>query len=125
MTFFSVQILKVALILALSILVAHAVNAKDHGTDAVKKGAVVYGGTCIACHGENGKGEIPGVPDFTSAKGPLVKTDAVLLDHMMNGFQSPGSDLEMPALGGDPDLTEQDIKNVLAFLRAKFQHKKK
>ena len=92
----------------------------------VKKGAQVYEGTCIACHGENGKGEeLPGVPDFTSAKGPLAKKDAVLLGHIINGFESPGSDLAMPALGGNEDLTEEDIRNVLAYLRAKYQPKSK
>lgn len=85
------------------------------------KGAEVYGGTCIACHGEKGKGEIPGMPDFTSSKGPLTQSDAILLDHIINGFESPGSDMAMPELGGDEDLTEQDIKNVIVYLRATFQ----
>ncbi|GEM_PF-4181835 len=39
---------------------------------------------------------ISGVPDLTSAKGPLAKTDAVLLDHIINGYESPGSDMAMP-----------------------------
>lgn len=112
------QILKIGLALAITSLVTGPVNADD-----LKQGAEVYGGTCIACHGENGKGEIPGVPDFTSAKGPLAKTDAVLLDHIINGFESPGSDMAMPELGGDEDLNEQDIRNVIAYLRAAFQHR--
>lgn len=95
------------------------VNAAD-----VKLGGKIYGGTCVACHGKNGKGEIPGVPDFTSAKGPLAKTDAILLDHIINGFESPGSDMAMPELGGNEDLTEQDAKNVIAYMRAKFQRQK-
>ena len=92
--------------------------------DSVSNGAEVYEGTCIACHGENGKGEIPGVADFTSKDGSLTKTDDVLFDHILNGFQSANSDLEMPALGGNEELTEQDIKNVIAYLRATFQKTK-
>lgn len=114
------QKLGIGAALAATILMAPPVIAKDD----VNKGAEVYEGTCIACHGENGKGEIPGVPDFTSSKGSLAKTDALLLDHIMNGFQSPGSDMEMPALGGNEDLKEQDIKNVLAYIRKTFQTKK-
>lgn len=107
--------------LAVTIMATGTVNAQD----AVKRGAEVYSGTCIACHGENGKGgEIPGVPDLTSAKGPLAKTDAILLDHIINGFESPGSDMAMPELGGNEDLTDQDVKNVIAYMRVKFQRNK-
>lgn len=120
MTYGSVQKKGIGAALAAAILVIQPAYANGD----VKKGAEIYEGTCVACHGENGKGEIPGVPDFTSAKGPLAKTDAVLLDHIINGFESPGSDMAMPELGGDEDLTEQDIKNVIAYLRAAFQDSK-
>lgn len=120
MTYRSLQKIGIGAALAAAVLVTSPVYAGDD----VNKGAEVYGGTCIACHGENGKGEIPGVPDFTSAKGPLSKTDAVLLDHIIDGFESPGSDMAMPELGGNEDLTEQDIKNVISYLRAAFQDSK-
>lgn len=116
MTYLSLQRKKISAVLAASFLIIYPVNAQDD----VKTGAEVYEGTCIACHGENGKGEIPGVPDFTSHNGPLAKTDVVLLDHIMNGFQSSGSDMAMPVLGGNEDLTEQEIKNVITYLRATF-----
>ena len=113
------SIIKIGMALSITSLAAGPVNAND-----VKLGAEVYNGTCVACHGENGKGEIPGVPDLTSAKGPLAKTDAILLDHIINGFESPGSDMAMPELGGNEDLTIQDIKNVIAYMRAKYQRRK-
>ncbi len=104
---------------------AYPAHAWDGVAADIKKGAEIYAGTCIACHGKNGKGEdIPGVPDFTSPKGPLSKPDSVLFDHILNGFQSPGSDFEMPELGGNEDMTEQDIINVMAYLRVKFQSRK-
>ncbi|WP_339864785.1 cytochrome c [Paremcibacter congregatus] len=120
MTYLSLRKIKIAGVLASCFLIILPVKAQDD----VKKGAEVYEGTCIACHGENGKGEIPGVPDFTSHKGPLAKTDVVLRDHILNGFQSPNSDMEMPALGGNEDLTKEDINDVIAYLRVKFQKKK-
>lgn len=110
-----------SVLLAASLLVANPVYAND----AVKKGAEVYGGICVACHGEDGKGAIPGAPNFTSPKGPMAQTDAVLFDHIVNGFESPGATMAMPVLGGDEDLTEQDIKNVIEYLRAAFQKKEK
>ncbi|WP_339864567.1 c-type cytochrome [Paremcibacter congregatus] len=111
---------RIGVVLAASVLIIIPAKAQDN----VKKGAEVYEGTCIACHGENGKGEFPGVPDFTSSKGPLAKTDTVLLDHIIDGFQSPGSDMEMPALGGNEELKKQDIINVLAYIRKTFKVKK-
>ena len=82
-----------------------------------QNGARVFGETCVACHGVNGKGAIDGVPPLS---GPLAKSDEVLLRHMIEGFQSPGSAMPMPAKGGNPDLKAQDLADVLAYLRKNF-----
>lgn len=83
-------------------------------------GESVYSQTCVACHGSNGKGAIPGVADFTDVSGSLSKADADLIKNITEGFQSPGSFMAMPAKGGNPGLTEDDIKAVLAYLRTTF-----
>ena len=83
-------------------------------------GKAVYAQTCIACHGANGKGTIPGVTDFKAKDSPLRKSDAELVKNISEGFQSPGSFMAMPAKGGNPALTEEDIRAVLAYLRAEF-----
>lgn len=83
-------------------------------------GQAVYSQTCIACHGANGEGTIPGVPDFTAADGPLAKSDEELVKSITEGFQRPGSPLSMPPKGGNPALTEEDVQAVLAYLRATF-----
>lgn len=83
-------------------------------------GGTIYQQTCVACHGANGKGAVPGAPDFTSANGPLQKSDAVLLQHIINGFQSPGSSMPMPPRGGNPKLTDDNLKSVLSYIRSKF-----
>ncbi|MEE8258794.1 MAG: cytochrome c [Sphingomonadales bacterium] len=93
------------------------------GSTSLENGKAVYGTTCIACHGAKGKGEIPGVPDFTKKKSPLSKSDAELFQNLLNGFQSPGSFMEMPIKGGNPDLTEQDIQDVILYLREEFEKK--
>ncbi len=83
-------------------------------------GKAVYAQTCIACHGANGKGTIPGVTDFTGKESPLSKSDAELVNNISEGFQSPGSFMAMPSKGGNPALTEADVRAVLAYLRAEF-----
>jgi len=88
--------------------------------DAVATGKAVYSQTCFACHGTNGKGAIPGVADLTDAKGALSKSDEELIKSITEGLQTPGAALAMPPLGGNPALTEADVKAVLAYLRAEF-----
>lgn len=83
-------------------------------------GGQVYAATCVVCHGPKGTGAIPGVPDFTIANGRLAKSDSALLRNMTNGFQSPGSPMAMPAKGGNANLSDQDMKNALAYVRKAF-----
>jgi len=85
------------------------------------RGAAIFNGTCIACHGSDGSGNLPGVPDLTGNKGLLSQDDAVLLKRMAEGFQSPGAPMAMPPRGGDPGLTDADLKAVLKFMRKEFQ----
>ena len=93
--------------------------AKDAGAD-IAAGQEVFSQTCVACHGANGKGAIPGVADFTDKDGSLSKPDAELIKNVTEGFQSPGSFMAMPPKGGNPGLTEADIAAVIAYLRASF-----
>ena len=86
-------------------------------------GEAVYSQTCIACHGADGKGVIPGIKDFTAKDSPLSKSDAELLKNVSEGFQSPGSFMAMPPNGGNPTLTEADVRAVLSYLRAEFGKK--
>ena len=83
-------------------------------------GQDIYDGSCASCHGADGKGRVPGAPDFTARSGVLSKPDDVLVKHITEGFQSPGSPMAMPANGGNPNLGETNIRNVLAYLRGTF-----
>ena len=85
------------------------------------KGKEIYSQTCVACHGANGKGTIPGVPDLTAADGRLNNPDYVLLLNIVKGYQSEGSLMAMPPKGGNPDLTEQDMADVLAYMRKEYK----
>jgi len=108
-----------AIVLTTLTLIAGHTLANEPTAD-VAAGKAVYAQTCIACHGANGKGAIPGVADLTKADGALAKSDDVLIKSITEGFKSPGSALAMPAKGGNPALTEADILAVLAYLRATF-----
>ncbi|MDD3762932.1 MAG: cytochrome c [Nevskiales bacterium] len=81
----------------------------------------LYNQTCVACHGPDGKGAIPGTPDFNKADSPLHhKDEATLARSILDGFQSPGSSMAMPPRGGMPSLTEEQAVALVRFLHARF-----
>lgn len=85
------------------------------------RGLEVYSQTCIACHGADGKGAIDGVPDLTLANGRLAISNDIVLTNIINGYQSEGSLMAMPPMGGNPELSEQDIADVLAYMRKEYK----
>lgn len=87
---------------------------------AEERGKTLYAQYCLACHGAGGAGMMPGVPDLTGKAGVLAKPDALLLSSMLNGAQRPGAAVAMPPKGGNPALTEEDMKAVLTYIRQEF-----
>jgi cytochrome c5 len=93
-------------------------------TGDAKAGETVYNETCIACHGEKGAGSIPGAPDFTKKDGAVwTKSDTVLLDHILHGFQGENSLIGMPEKGGNDDLSIKDLRDVLAYMHKAFHYR--
>ena len=99
---------------------AELVALDDSSPGTGLSGKDIYSQTCVACHGANGKGAIPGTPNFTKASGPLSKSDDELMHNISAGFQSPGSAMAMPAKGGNPDLNATDVRAVLDYMRESF-----
>ena len=83
-------------------------------------GQEIYESNCLACHGANGKGSIPGVPNFTDKNGPLSKSDSELLSNIITGIQSPGSPMPMPARGGNSQLSDAELNAALQYIKASF-----
>jgi len=94
--------------------------AHDTGEGTGLSGKEIYEQTCLACHGADGSGSLPGAPDFSSPTGPLSKPDEVLLDNILGGYQTPGSPMAMPAKGGNPNLNAADVRAVLEYLHESF-----
>ena len=109
-----------ALILIMTPMTGEAGTECSTVTGDPAAGEAVYNGTCTACHGPNGKGIIPGMPDLTKSGGSLSKPDDVLIGSITNGLESGTAPLAMPAKGGNPSLSDEDIVNVLGYLRKKF-----
>lgn len=75
----------------------------------VFKGREVFMRECMACHGESGEGKLPGLPNFKEGQ-TLFKTDSALIDIVRDGKGV------MPSFNGL--LTDEDIRNVVAYLRS-------
>jgi cytochrome c6 len=72
------------------------------------RGAKTYNERCADCHGKNGVPNMPGVPNFARNE-RLMQNDLALIRTI-----SVGKGM-MPAFQGV--LTEQDILDVIAYLR--------
>lgn len=100
------------------------ISLVHHAMAATHPGKKIYDQTCVVCHGQNGKGALPGVTDFTRKDGPLSKSYKVLFQHTKQGFQSPGSPMAMPPKGGNPNLTDKDLHQVLDYIRKTYSSPK-
>lgn len=84
-------------------------------------GADVYAGLCIACHGADAKG-VPSLgKDLTTSELVANKTDEELAAFIIEGRPATHPDnttgIDMPPRGGNPNLTEEEINAVVAYLR--------
>ena len=98
------------------LLIAFAFLWGSVQTALAAEGKALYETTCIACHGAKGQGALPGVPDLAKG-GRLSKPDAELIANILEGFQTKGSPMAMPPKGGNPNLTAEDAKALVIYLR--------
>ncbi len=94
----------------------------DSGT--IVLGQQLYQEACAACHGAHGEG-ISGLGTSLTAS-PLVQqqTESDLLTYIRHGLAAAdpnnGSGIAMPASGGRPDLSDEDLLAIIRYLRAKL-----
>lgn len=85
--------------------------------ERVAHGRDVFLSTCMACHGPEGKGVSGLGKDLTTS--PFVaSTDDDALHAFITAGRPLARPVAMPPKGGNPDLTEQDVADVVAYLRA-------
>ena len=103
---------RIVLLFSMSLLALAPVLATD--------GAQLYVQSCLACHGSDGVGVMPGVRDLTDPGGPLSKADDALFLSIRDGVQSMEGAMAMPARGGNPALRDSDIYLLIDYLRRNF-----
>ena len=88
---------------------------------AFASGKAAFDNACAICHGFEGEG-LPGLgPSLVDNLFVLESTEAEFVELIRDGRSSDDpnnvSGREMPARGGDPGLTDVDLKNIAAFVR--------
>ena len=86
------------------------VKAADAGN---QKGADVYNGACAACH-NLGVAGAPKLGESVVWKARIEQGEAVLIKHAIEGYQ--GNAGMMPAKGGRPDLSDEDVTAAVRFM---------
>jgi disulfide bond formation protein DsbB/mono/diheme cytochrome c family protein len=94
----------------------------DHSPEAVARGGQLYRESCVACHGIDAKGVVNLGNQLAGSDFVNGKTDAELLAVVRKGrdLSDPENTtgLVMPPSGGRPDLSDQDLLSIIAFIRA-------
>lgn len=84
-------------------------------------GEAIFNQTCIACHGAGGVGVQGLGKPFTTSEFLLTQNDEQLLEFLKVG-RAPDDPLNttgvlMPPKGGNPALTDQQLIDVIAYVR--------
>ena len=118
-------ILVLVVLAALGLAACGGSSVKPAALGDPQAGQAVYATTCTACHGADAHG-VPGLgKDLTTSAFLAEKSDDEALAFLLVG--RPSSDplnttgVDMPPKGGNPALSENDLKNIIAYLRAIHQ----
>lgn len=98
----TVVVATVAFVCAIAITVVSACDASI--------GKQVYDKNCAACHGKDGKGIMPKMPDFSKGE-RMDKSDKHLISSISSGVKGTA----MPAWKGK--LNDADMSNVLCYVK--------
>ncbi len=84
-------------------------------------GKAIYDSTCTACHGVGAVGVTGLGPALADNAFVQAKTDAEMVAFIKEGRDPSHPDnttgIAMPPKGGDPSLDDQDLDDVVAYLR--------
>ena len=85
------------------------------------KGEQLFTVTCAACHGPKGEG-VPGLgKDMRASSFIASQTDAQLLEFIKKGRDASDpantTGVAMPPKGGNPALTDEQLLDIIAYMR--------
>jgi len=96
-----------------------SVPANSKGNAA--KGKIKFASSCFSCHGTDGKGITGLTPSLQTSPFVKAQNDDQLVEFIKKG--RPSNDpantrrIEMPAKGGDSSLSDEDLHDIVTFIR--------
>ncbi len=113
----------IALFTVLAVLAACGGGGGDKSAAApgVKEGQAIFDRICATCHGKDANGLPKLGKGLRNNEFTKSQSDAELVDFMKTGrpatHELNTTGVDMPPKGGDPTIKDEDLKNVVAFLR--------
>mgnify|MGYP000892817752 FL=1 len=86
------------------------------------RGKAGFDSTCVSCHGPDATGIVGLGKDLTTSEWTRSQADAELILFLTKG--RPASDalnttgVDMPPRGGNPALKDQDLADIVAYVRS-------
>ena len=96
---------------------AQQTAAADTGAASGDTGKKVFNGLCVSCHGTG----LPGAPQFGNKDewAPrIAKGKDTLYQHALHGFSSGAGGVPMPPKGGNPALSDDEVKAAVDYMVA-------
>lgn len=88
-------------------------------------GGKVFATACVACHGPEGKGVQGLGKDLTTSEWVAQQSDEQLVEFIKVGRDAGDAlnttGVAMPPKGGNPAMSEQEIADIVAFVRSIHQ----
>jgi disulfide bond formation protein DsbB len=121
------QLSTLALVGLLALALAACGGDSDAPTQPTSRGdaangATLFAGTCSSCHGPDAKGIAGLGKDLTTSTWVAEQTDEQLIAFIKTG--RPTGDplnttgVDMPPKGGNPAFTDDDLTDIVAYLRS-------
>jgi len=102
-------------LIAICLLTLLSLNVKSEGA-----GSQLYVQNCMVCHADDGSGAMPGVSDLTEVRTWSSMPENELLARLEKGIQKAEDAISMPPKGGNPELSDDDMKKIIIFMKAEF-----
>lgn len=99
--------------------------AVDMSPANIAAGHATYHVTCAPCHGDDGKGDGPAAVALNPK--PRDHTNGAYMNkltnaHIMQVIKGGGAQFGFPGMPAQPQLSDDTIKNVIAFVRSLAQN---
>ncbi|HAJ38454.1 MAG TPA: hypothetical protein DCL15_22525 [Chloroflexi bacterium] len=88
-------------------------------------GGKIFSTACVACHGPEGKGVQGLGKDLTTSEWVAQQSDEQLVEFIKKGRDASDplntTGVAMPPKGGNPAMSDQEIADIVAFVRSIHQ----